>query len=138
MESACTSDETFISDANYLIFKDLKPQDDEFLLEVLEPFLGEINFAFYVTNGEIVELKEVNGYHTDKGEEVRKIVAVMKQRHLLYGNTLIVMSFGELYLTYGLRILQKLKRDATSLQTGSVTRSGSYPVEYLLFNSDEQ
>lgn len=139
MSTARVVDEAHISNANCLIFPDLEPQDDDYLLELLGPhLLNTANFVFYVTNGEIVELKEVNGYHTDKGDEIRAIVAAMKKRRLLYGDSLIVMSFGDLYLSYGLQILQKLKREATSLRTGSVTRSNNYPVEYLLFNSQEQ
>jgi hypothetical protein len=130
--SFCQADERYISDTNYLFFEGVKPLDDEGLLEALAPFLNEINFCGYYDRGVIADLKEVNGAQTDKGDEVRKtLTAIQKKARLSKG--LLVMSFGELYLSYGSIILQKLGLTLSGLRTGSVrVVEGAYPVEYLV------
>ena len=134
----CQNDEFVIRNANYLIFTDLPVVDDDALLSAFEPFLNEINFCVYVTNGVVGELKEVNGGHAGRGDEVRTVLTTMQKKFPLK-NALVVMSFGELYLLYANEILDKMGRLADAIRTGSVRLKGdAYPVEYIVFGSREK
>jgi hypothetical protein len=105
--------------ANFMILEGISSTSREELERGIAGFEHELNFVVTVSNYQIVDVAIVNGYHESKADEVRELVKALLD-NVLFGDAVILVSFGEVYLLNGSYLLNELGYKLSGIKTGTI------------------